>query len=79
MIRRVDIPDRLITLQQDADDERAKLTGLDGDEREAQWTRWFEAAAKSQAAVTEHAKETGTPRNQIEAAVKKIVRHPELS
>ncbi|ADI10029.1 hypothetical protein SBI_06909 [Streptomyces bingchenggensis BCW-1] len=76
MIQRVDIPDRLITLQQNADAERAKLTGLDGDEREAQWKRWYEAAVEIQAAVTAHAQETGTPRGQIEAAVKQVVRHP---
>ncbi|WP_238545465.1 MULTISPECIES: hypothetical protein [Streptomyces] len=72
----MDIPDRLITLQQNADAERAKLTGLDGDEREAQWKRWYEAAVEIQAAVTAHAQETGTPRGQIEAAVKQVVRHP---
>ncbi|NUS88868.1 MAG: hypothetical protein HOY75_40770 [Streptomyces sp.] len=77
MIQRVDIPDRLITLQQTADDERAKLTGLDGDEREAQWKRWYEAAVEIQAAVTAHAQETDTPRGRIEAAVKQAVRHPD--
>ncbi|MEV5770068.1 hypothetical protein AB0L49_02190 [Streptomyces antimycoticus] len=73
----MDIPDRLIELQQAADAERDKLTGLDGQERADQWQRWFEAAAVSQAAVTEHAQKTGTPRGQIEAAVKKAVRHPD--
>ncbi|MEE4598207.1 hypothetical protein V2J94_41300 [Streptomyces sp. DSM 41524] len=73
----MDIPDRLIELQQTADAEHAKLTGLDGEERAAQWQRWFKAAEASQAAVTEHAQETGTPRNQIESAVKKAVRHPD--
>ncbi|MEU1945665.1 hypothetical protein ABZ554_25360 [Streptomyces sp. NPDC020125] len=72
----MDIPDRLIELQQAADNERDKLTGLDGQERADQWQRRFEAAAPSQAAVTEHAQKTDTPRGQIEAAVKKAVRHP---
>ncbi|MGW3428867.1 hypothetical protein ACWDHW_13065 [Streptomyces melanosporofaciens] len=72
----MEIPDRLIELQTAADAEHAKLTGLDGAERETQWKRWFEAAAVSQAAVTEHAQQMGTPRGQIEAAVKKAVRHP---
>ncbi|MES4905910.1 MULTISPECIES: hypothetical protein [unclassified Streptomyces] len=72
----MDIPDRLITLQRNADAERARLTGLDGEEREAQWKRWYEAAVEIQAAVTAHAQETGAPRGQIEAAVKKVVRHP---
>ncbi|MEU1786586.1 hypothetical protein ABZ553_12060, partial [Streptomyces sparsogenes] len=60
----MDIPDRLITLQQNADAEYAKLAGLLGEEREAQWKRWYEAAVEIQAAVTAHAQETGTPRNQ---------------
>ncbi|MEU5032250.1 hypothetical protein [Streptomyces milbemycinicus] len=72
----MDIPDRLIDLQQTADDERAKLAGLGGDEHAAQWARWYDAAVASQAAVTAHAQETDTPRNQVEAAVKKVVRHP---
>ncbi|MFF4479438.1 hypothetical protein ACFY1A_20800 [Streptomyces sp. NPDC001520] len=73
----MEIPDRLIELQTAADAERDKLTGLDGQERADQWQRWFEAAATIQAAVTEHAQQTGTPRGQIEAAVKKAVRHPD--
>ncbi|MEU7550660.1 hypothetical protein [Streptomyces sparsogenes] len=72
----MEIPDRLIDLQMTADAEYAKLAGLLGEEREAQWKRWYEAAVEIQAAVTAHAQETGTPRNQIEAAVKKVVRHP---
>lgn len=55
IIHRVDIPDRLIELQQAADAEHAKLSGLDGEERAAQWKRWFAAAEASQAAVIEHA------------------------
>ncbi|ADI11651.1 hypothetical protein SBI_08533 [Streptomyces bingchenggensis BCW-1] len=49
--------------------------GLDGDEHAAQWARWYDAALEIQAAVTEYAQETGTPRYQVEAAVKKVVRH----
>lgn len=41
------------------------------------WATWRERAAEAQAAVTEYAKEIGEPRNQVEAAVKKAVRHPE--
>lgn len=77
MIQRVEIPDRLIDLQKTADAEQAKLAGLIGAERDAQWKRWFDAAVEIQAAVTAHAQETGTPRGQIEAAVKKAVRHPD--
>ncbi|OMI33558.1 hypothetical protein [Streptomyces sparsogenes] len=55
----MDIPDRLSSLRQIADAEYAKLAGLIGDEHEAQWKRWRDAAIESQAAVTEHAKEAG--------------------
>ncbi|MEU1800918.1 hypothetical protein [Streptomyces sp. NPDC019937] len=75
----MDIPDRLIELQTAADAERAKLTGLADTEHEAQWKRWFEAASASQAAVTEHAREAGLSRAELEAAVKKAVRHPDPS
>ena len=73
----MDIPDRLIELQTTADAEHAKLTGLDGPEHAAQWQTWFEAAKKCQAAVTEHAKEAGLSRFEVEAAVKRAVRHPD--
>jgi hypothetical protein len=73
----VDIPDRLITLEQTAGAEQAKLTGLIGDERDAQWKRWYDAAVEIQAAITEHAKDTGRNRFEVEAAVKKAARHPD--
>ncbi|MFI7315131.1 hypothetical protein [Streptomyces hygroscopicus] len=73
----MDIPDRLIELQKTADDEHAKLAGLLGEEREAQWKRWHEAAVEIQAAVTAHAQENGLNRFETEAAVKKAVRHPD--
>ncbi|MFF5589743.1 hypothetical protein [Streptomyces hygroscopicus] len=73
----MDIPDRLIELQRAADTEHAKLTALDGDEHAAQWTRWRDAAAASHAAVTEHAAKNGLNRFELEAAVKRAVRHPD--
>lgn len=72
----MDIPDRLITLQQAADAEHAKLAGLSDAERETQWKHWYEAAVTVQAAVTDHAREAGLSRSELEAAVKKAVRHP---
>ncbi|MFI0820493.1 hypothetical protein ACH4TX_30990 [Streptomyces sp. NPDC021098] len=72
----MDIPDRLIALQQAADAEQAKLPGLVDAERETQWKHWYEAAVTVQAAVTDHAKETGLSRAALEAAVKQAVRHP---
>ncbi|MDR3081358.1 MAG: hypothetical protein LBV60_10620 [Streptomyces sp.] len=41
------------------------------------WGPWREAAAAVQAAVTAHAEATGQPRDQVEGALKKTVRHPE--
>lgn len=48
-------------------------------ERDAAYAVWRERAAEAQAAVTEYAAEIGEPRNQVEAAVKKAVRHPEAA
>ncbi|CAL9633795.1 hypothetical protein [Streptomyces sp. enrichment culture] len=44
---------------------------------ETAWRAWRELARDVQQAVTEYAKEQGTARNQVEADVKKAVRHPE--
>ncbi|TMU98205.1 hypothetical protein [Streptomyces sp. DASNCL29] len=71
----MEIPDRLISLQQAADAERDKLTGLDGDEHATQWQSWRDASVESQAAVTEHAKDAELNRATLEAAVKAAVRH----
>ncbi|MGA5363982.1 hypothetical protein [Streptomyces purpurascens] len=45
---------------------------------ETAWRAWRDLAGEVQVAVTEHAKEQGTPRHQVEADVKKAVRHPDL-
>ncbi|MCX4669953.1 hypothetical protein OG453_25240 [Streptomyces sp. NBC_01381] len=39
----------LIKLERSAEEERAKLAGLDGEERAAQWRRWYDAAVVFQA------------------------------
>ncbi|WP_336621292.1 hypothetical protein [Streptomyces sp. DH10] len=39
---------------------------------------WRDLAGDVQAAITDHAKEQGTPRHQVEADVKKAARHPDL-
>ncbi|MGW5461078.1 hypothetical protein [Streptomyces sp. NPDC003996] len=72
-----DIPDELIKLERSAEEERAKLAGLVGDEYEVQWRRWREAAEAAQAAVTAHAEASGDSRYDVEMAVKKAVRNPE--
>ncbi|MFK4071946.1 hypothetical protein [Streptomyces sp. NPDC029674] len=72
-----EISDELIKLECSCEEARAKLAGLVGDEYQAQWRTWYEAAAVFQAAVTAHAKETGQPRHVVEQAVKRAVRHAE--
>ncbi|MGV9933987.1 hypothetical protein ACWDY4_25955 [Streptomyces olivaceoviridis] len=68
-------PEELIKLERSAEEERAKLAGLTGDDYDAQWRRWREASAKVQAAVTAHAEASGASRYELEQAVKKAVRH----
>ncbi|MEU6996665.1 hypothetical protein ABZ953_39210 [Streptomyces sp. NPDC046465] len=70
-----DITDELIMLERSAEEERARLAGLDGEEYAAQWRRWGDAAERFQAAVTAHATETGQPRHEVEMETKKAVRH----
>ncbi len=70
-----DITDDLIKLERFAEEERAKLAGLDGEEYAAQWRRWGDAAERFQAAVTAHAAATGQARHEVEMAAKKAVRH----
>jgi hypothetical protein len=78
MIFGVEIPDDLITLEAAAEEARARLAGLTGDEYDAQWRAWREASAKVQAAVTAHAEATaGVSRYELEMAVKRAVRHRE--
>jgi hypothetical protein len=45
---------------------------------ETGWRTWRDLAGGVQVAVTEYAKKQGTPRNQVEADVKKAARHPDL-
>ncbi|MEU4896992.1 hypothetical protein AB0B12_42525 [Streptomyces sp. NPDC044780] len=71
------VTDELIELQKSSDAEHQRLSGLDGEERQAQWERWRVAAERAQAAVTEHAASAGLSRFEVERAVKKAVRHPE--
>ncbi|MFE5868827.1 hypothetical protein ACFQ6V_09255 [Streptomyces roseifaciens] len=74
----LNIPDALIDLQRASDDARQRLAGLTGEEWDAQWRAWRDAAEQSQAAITRHAAEAGTSRVEVERAVKSRVRHPEL-
>lgn len=71
----MDIPDDLIALECAAEEQRARLAGLDGEEYEAQRRVWRQAATAVQAAITDHATASGEPRYRVEMAVKKAVRH----
>ncbi|MFJ7146629.1 hypothetical protein ACIQVT_00070 [Streptomyces sp. NPDC100445] len=68
--------DELLALERSAEEEHARLTGLTGEEYDAQWRRWRDAAQRAQAAVTAYAEATGANRYKLEQAVKKAVRHP---
>ncbi|MFJ2170329.1 hypothetical protein [Streptomyces griseofuscus] len=70
-----EVPDGLIMLERFAEEERAKLVGLTGDEYGAQWRRWREASEKVQAAITAHAEAVEANRHEVEQAVKKAARH----
>ncbi|MGW2101775.1 hypothetical protein ACWCPX_29585 [Streptomyces olivaceoviridis] len=41
-----EVPDELIKLERSAEEERAKLAGLTGDDYDAQWRRWREASER---------------------------------
>lgn len=73
----MDIPDDLIALERAAEEQRARLAGLDGEEYDAQRRAWREAATAAQAAITDHATATGQSRYEVEMTVKRAVRHQE--
>jgi hypothetical protein len=72
-----DIPDELIKLEHCAEEERAKLAGLAGEEYEAQWHRWREASEVAQAAITKYAQAAEQDRHEVEQSVKRAVRRAE--
>ncbi|WP_326658816.1 hypothetical protein [Streptomyces canus] len=68
------LPTTLISLQQAADVEHARLRELtDNDERRQQRLRWFEAAA-AQAAVTGFARTKRLNRHEVEQELRRVVR-----
>jgi hypothetical protein len=67
--------EELVNLEHAAQDAHAQLGAPDVD-YDTQWVKWRDAAAEFQAAVTTHAEAEGTPRVEVEMAVKKAVRHP---
>jgi methionine salvage enolase-phosphatase E1 len=82
----------LVTMQRTADEAHAQVQQLQneyGRPTEVEWTDeqmltwhtawkvWRDAAREVQGAVTEHAKEQGTARHQVEADAKRAARHPQ--
>ncbi|MEU1707679.1 hypothetical protein ABZ478_20165 [Streptomyces sp. NPDC005706] len=70
-----EVPDELIELERSAEQERARLAGLTGDDFDVQLRRWRDAAESVQAAITAHTEAVGANRYEVEQAVKKAVRH----
>ncbi|WP_256255712.1 hypothetical protein [Streptomyces sp. MUSC 14] len=70
-----EVPDELIKLERCAEEERAKLAGLRGEEYEARLRRWCKAAEAVQAAITAFATANGTSRFEVEKSVKEALRH----
>ncbi|MFC9930927.1 hypothetical protein [Streptomyces sp. NPDC127190] len=68
-----EVPDELIRLERLAEEERAKLAGLTGDDYDAQLRRWREASDTVQEAITSYAEATEAGRGQLEQAVRKAV------
>ncbi|GHE12611.1 hypothetical protein [Streptomyces alanosinicus] len=69
-----EVPDELIKLERSAEEERAKLAGLTGDEYDAQLRHWRDASEAVQGAIAMHAEATKASRYEVEQAVKKAVR-----
>lgn len=65
----------LVKLEQAAVDAHAQLPTAD--DYDAARQEWLAAAEAFQAAVTGYANAEGSPRVEVEMAVKKAVRHPE--
>ncbi|TGB14643.1 hypothetical protein [Streptomyces sp. MZ04] len=72
-----DISDELIRLAHRAEEERAQLAGLEGEEYEVQKRRWREASGLAQAAITHHATATEQDSSEVEKAVRLAVRRAE--
>ncbi|MEW2415266.1 hypothetical protein AB0953_16345 [Streptomyces sp. NPDC046866] len=68
----IELTPDLIRLQTASDEAWAEVRENPSDEG---WELWRERAAEVQTAVTEYAKAIGEPRNQVEAELKKAVRH----
>ncbi|MGW7278558.1 hypothetical protein ACWGIV_09675 [Streptomyces sp. NPDC054844] len=73
----MDIPHDLIVLARAAEEQRARLAGLDGEEFDVQHRAWQEAAQAAQAAIADHATAGGQSAEAVESEVKRTVRRTE--
>ncbi|MEJ1199420.1 MULTISPECIES: hypothetical protein [unclassified Streptomyces] len=73
----MDIPHDLIVLERAAEEQRARLAGLDGEEFDVQHRAWQEAAQAAQAAIADHATVSGQSAEAVESEVKRAVRRTE--
>ncbi|MFJ8194149.1 hypothetical protein ACIQ8D_30985 [Streptomyces sp. NPDC096094] len=73
----MDIPHDLILLDRAAEEQRARLAGLDGEEFDLQHRAWQEAAQAARAAIADHATVSGRSAEAVESAVKRAVRETE--
>lgn len=71
----IELTDELIRLQRAANAAQEQATA--GPYSAAAWRPWLDAAEAVQAAVVEHAKETGQNRYEVEMAVKLAARQSE--
>ncbi|MDX3555168.1 hypothetical protein [Streptomyces europaeiscabiei] len=84
--------EELVEMQRAADQAHARVENLRDDygpptaaawteqqtsTYETAWRAWRDLARDVQAAVTAYAKTEGRPRNEVEAEVRKTVRHPD--
>ena len=67
----------LVRLEQAAQAAHRQYTAPGVDDPDGARRNWIDAAARFQAAVTEHAAAEGKSRVEVEMAVKKAVRHAE--
>ncbi|MFI7500549.1 hypothetical protein ACIBVL_19000 [Streptomyces sp. NPDC049687] len=84
--------EELVAMQRLADEAHTRVEGLrdaygpptatpwsetQTDTYETAWRAWRDLARDVQAAVTEHAKDEGRPRNEVEAEVKRAAKSPD--
>ena len=71
----IELTQELIELERSVVAAREKA--LAGPYSAEAWAPWRDAAEAVHAAVTAHAEATGQPRCDVEAELKRVVRHPE--